>query len=427
MKWLTRAALLTLFVALALTGTLTRSRGPAVVRLDGPTGTEVSALPGPKVRMQGTARNYQGVAYGQRGYAPTADGSQTKLWFAGRTWWTVLPLSKATGTEILRLNAGTGAWVRTGITVDTRARSYADVVWTGRQLFVACRVSNGELRLFRYSPGPMSKPWILDPGFPTVIARGGASSLSVSLDSAGRVWAAFNQGNRIFVTSSPGGLQPWTAPQPLTARNAVAPSDTAATAAWNDSIVVVWSDQVTGSFWRAEHADRRNDLAMVTSRRPILSGHSFNDGYVRLLAAPDGRRLYAVVKTSRGDVLTQPPQLPLIMVLHRERGSNEWQGAVAATTRDQMTRPQLMINEDSSRLYLVATHDQSGGSLFLKVANTSTMAFPAGKGTRLLAWPGATVNNPAVGRQPLSKSSGMLVVSSDAKQGVYYYSHFPLR
>ena len=44
-----------------------------------------------------------------------------------------------------------GAWADTGVLVDGRPTSNADVVWTGTTLYIASRTSSGDLLLQRYT------------------------------------------------------------------------------------------------------------------------------------------------------------------------------------------------------------------------------------------------------------------------------------
>jgi hypothetical protein len=74
----------------------------------------------------------------------------------------------------------------------------------------------------------------------------------------------------------------------------------------------------------------------------------------------------------------------------------------------------------------VASSPQIGGALYLKISRTDRIVFAPGRGTLLLAWPGAVINNATVGRQPVSARTGLVVLASDAKRGVYYYAKLPL-
>jgi hypothetical protein len=261
-------------------------------------------------------------------------------------------------------------------------------------------------------------------GFPVTIAGGGASSLSIATDSKGRVWAVYNQHDRIWhAVSAPGGAT-WLTPKPLTRAGAVRTDDTAAVTAFAGRIGVMWSDQVTGAFRWAQRRDSDPVRELDVARAPVLSGLRVADGHVRLLPAPDGR-IYAALKTSLGDVKTDAPASPLLMVLRRELDGT-WTRSVAATTTDQMTRPQISLSADGTKLYFVASSPQRGGAIYLKVARTDKVVFAPGRGTLLLAWPGAVINNATVGRQPVNARTDLLVLASDARQGVYYYATLPL-
>jgi hypothetical protein len=424
---------LVLLVALASCAVLavTARNGQVPRPVDSPTSVSpgvpsdvvATGAAGKRVRSQGIATDVQAYAYGQRGYAPTADKSQTKLWWAKNTWWAVM-VGARRGTQIYRLDEAQHAWVSTGVVVDARDRTYADAQWNGKELYVASRTSQGALLLNKFLPSPTRAGWRPVDGFPVTIASGGASSLSIATDSKDRLWAVYNQRRRIWhAVSAPGGAT-WLTPKPLTRAGAVQTDDTAAVAAFRNTIGVMWSDQVTGAFRWAQRRDTDPVRRLDEARSPVLSGLRVADGHVRLLPAPDGR-LYAALKTSLGDVKTDAPSSPLLMVLRRELNGS-WTRSVAATTTDQMTRPQISLSADGSRLYFVASSPQRGGALYLKVARTDKVVFAPGRGTLLLSWPGAVINNATVGRQPVNARTDLLVLASDARQGVYYYAKLPL-
>jgi hypothetical protein len=388
-----------------------------------------SSMPSPDAaryaRHQGNAIDYQGHAYGLRRFAATSDKSQTKLWYTNGVWWAVMSRPGG-GSGIFRLAPDSRLWQDTGVIVDPRDRTYADVVYRSDAVSIATRTSTGTIAITRFlqSNNP-DTPWTLAPGFPLAIARSGASSLSIDIDTRGRIWAAYNQGARIWVTASDETGLRWSAPAPVTQPNAVHEDDTAALVSGNGQMNLMYSDQVVGAFWWGVHHDDDPGSRIVINRKPAASGIRTADGHIRLLAARSGR-IYAAVKTSLGDVRTDPPNSPLLAVLYRDPGDNAWSRSVAAVTANQMTRPQIALNEDESRLYFFATHDQSGGRIYYKIADTDRMTFGAGPGTLLLAWPGAVINNATVGRQRISHATRLVVLASDSSQARYYYAVLPI-
>src|SRR5512138_3539713 len=69
-------------------------------------------------------------------YEPTGQKPQSKLWFNDGIWWGIL-YNKASGVkrfEIYRFNWANDTWTTTGVMVDARPKSSADVLWTGTSL-----------------------------------------------------------------------------------------------------------------------------------------------------------------------------------------------------------------------------------------------------------------------------------------------------
>jgi hypothetical protein len=369
------------------------------------------------LRVDRIAR-YAGPTYRLRGHSATAR-AETKVWWAAGSWWAVL-LEPDQRVHIARWT-GRG-WTTGGPVVDTRARSTADVVWTGTRLYVASRLSNGQLQLRRFRL--VGGTWRPLEALPRVIALGGSTSLSIDVDSRDRVWAVFNSRGRMWIThSSPQGLA-FAPPTGLPGPDTVKPDDLGAVVAVAGQIAVLWSDQVRGAFRFAIRADR-DPVAVLRLATAPLAGVRIADGHIRLLATKDGRIL-AAVKTSLGDADTDPPRSPLLDLLERSP-AGQWTRHTVATTADQMTRPQLVLSADENDLYLLATAPQAGGAIYLKVADAHTLAFGQGRGTLVLGAAGDVINNATVGRNPVSASTGLLVLASDAGRAGYQTAVLTLR
>ncbi|MEO5885891.1 MAG: hypothetical protein ABIQ58_10295, partial [Candidatus Limnocylindrales bacterium] len=114
---------------------------------------------------------YRDFAYdGGLASRATADSQQSKLWFAGGTWWGGLFKSGSGANQsryhIYALNQTSNAWTDSGITVDPRDRTHADYLFdaTRNKLYVASTKSpctlnppapkpacNDGLRIYRFS------------------------------------------------------------------------------------------------------------------------------------------------------------------------------------------------------------------------------------------------------------------------------------
>lgn len=397
---------------------LTRGGGAAETPTTDP-GPSTSAAGLRTERLTG-ARALAGPSYGLENYQATKDKNQSKLWYAGGSWWGVLLHEASLTTRIFRWDEG--RWRDTGVVVDRRLRSYADVEWTGRELFIASRVSGGTSYLTRYRLQDGTS-WVSVTAFPRTIARGGSSSLSMAVDSLERVWVVFNRDGRIWVTNSSPRGGPFGSERPVPGRSSVRDDDTAAVIAVDDKIAVMWSDQVAGAF-RFAIRDDSAPLDVLELRGAPVRGVRIADGHVHLVAMRDGR-LVAAVKTSLGDADRDPPRSPLLVLLVRAPGGG-WTRHTVATTADKMTRPQIVLSADERTIYLVAAAPQSGGQIYLKLASTRSWSFAPGVGTRILGSDADKINNPTTVRSRLSKGSGLLVLASDSRQARYFTADIPV-
>jgi hypothetical protein len=374
-------------------------------------------------------RQISGPSYGLVLHEPTKDKEQTKLWYAGGSWWGVLLDRASQSTRIFRWTGA--AWQDTGVLVDSRARSLADAVWTGRRLYIASRVSNARLILtrFRLTAG---HTWSPVGSAPPVIALRGASTLSIDVDSKNRLWAVYNHLGAMWVThSSPGGAV-FAPARKLPAPNTVKADDTGAVVAVAGKIAVLWSDQVRGAF-RFAIRDDSDPTSVLRTTAPPLSGLRIADGHIRLLGTPDGR-IYAAVKTSLGDATDDAPRSPLLVVLLRA-ADGHWTEHVVATTTDQMTRPQILLSQDGRRLFFLASGPAPGSekpgsapgeTIYLKIADADRLIFAPGRGTPVLHTSAATINDATVARSRVSASTGILVLAADKFAARYYTARISL-
>src|SRR5215217_3179956 len=101
-----------------------------------------------------TPAGYKDGLFGSAtGDDPTADKPQSKLWYNDGFWWAVMFNQPAGNWQIYKLT-WPSAWNSTGIVVDTRVTSRADVLWDGSKLFIAAatrRSASNQALLSRYS------------------------------------------------------------------------------------------------------------------------------------------------------------------------------------------------------------------------------------------------------------------------------------
>lgn len=361
----------------------------------------------------------QGFNYGVPGFSATRDKPQSKLWYHDGSWWA--PMIDPFTNEVHIFELRDSAWVDTGVFVDARSRSNADVVWTGTQLYIASRTSTGELLLRQYTFGA-DRTWLPRATAPELIAQGGGQSLTIAVDTLDRVWATWINGGRVWISNSEPGGSGWGAPVTPPGGEDVQQDDATAVTAFAGQIGVLWSNQQRDAFFWTSRSDAQ-PVGIWAEDLAVSRGVNIADGHINIAVSPTGE-VFAAVKTSLGDD-GEPSQSPLIEVLRRDPDGT-WTASTAATVANQMTRPQLAITADGQNLILVAASPQAGGALYYKIADAADPRFAPGKGSLLLGWENAVINDPTTSRAPVDPSVPLVVLASDSTTAQYYHAELDL-
>ena len=366
-----------------------------------------------------TPTTYQGATYPTAGPSATEDKPQSKLWYTDGAWWALMRVPA--GITVHRLESN-HTWRNTGTVVDERIASTGDALWQDGKLFVASRVSGGALRAIRLSYDPTTDTYTRD--FSQQVAGNGTESMSITRDSLNRLWVAYTQGRRVYVAHTTGSDTAWTAPFLVPViDNTVASDDIATLVAFNGRVGVMWSDQDNDAIRFAVHADTAADGTWTVEN--ALAGPNLADDHINLktLTQDSQGRVYAVVKTSRGDA-GEPVTDPSIVVLQRT-STGTWTSATASQVGDKLTRAQIVLDTSNDRLYvLMAT--ESGGTVYYKSAPLGALSFPTGKGTPFVQWSGASINDPSTAKHPVTAETGLVVLASDDDAHRYYHGELSL-
>src|SRR4051795_7899237 len=121
----------------AVAGPPPRAAGARVIA--GMAAMGVGPAAGPAAAAAGDA-GYQDQSYTGATYAPTSDKPQSKLWYAQGSWWADMFDTVSRTWHVFRLDRSTQAWTDTGVRIDDRPNSLADVLWDGTHLYVASHV-----------------------------------------------------------------------------------------------------------------------------------------------------------------------------------------------------------------------------------------------------------------------------------------------
>ncbi|WP_457973269.1 Ig-like domain-containing protein [Arthrobacter sp. D1-17] len=329
-----------------------------------------SAAPG-DVGVEGPSHTGTGTPTGSK-------RATSGLWFNDGSWWGNLWDTASSDFHIFRFNAATSSWVDTGVATDTRANTHHDVLWDGTTLYVASyRFVNDGLpaepnyptTMRRYSYNATSKTYTLRGS--STINNHRVEALTIDKDSTGRVWATWQQGNRIYlnVTGTDGATWGTPFPHPAALSN-VSVDDTSAVIAFGPGkIGVMWSRQVgdatDGMYW-SYHVDGAANTAWTTPVAAVDGQRSGDDHMNLKWLDSSGGRVFAAIKTS----FTSASQ-PLIQLLALNNATSAWSAHTIATVAECPNRVIVLIDESTQRLRTFATYPKPSGTTNAGVCTTS--------------------------------------------------------
>ena len=375
--------------------------------------------------------------------APSVDKPESKLWFAQGSWWGVLFNSGSASFDVYRLDRAAESWVDTGVVVDRRANSQADVLWDGSHLLIASHVVAADSSvaaaghpayLTRLSPA--GSGWSVDAGFPVVISDYSCESLTIDEDSAGLVWATWTQAKQVEVAVSAGPVggagvafgAPFAVPV-AGASGLTADDISALVATGNHKIVVVWSNQAVGAVYYAVHNDGQDPS--VWHGGAAVSGPHIADDHLNLksLQSDAAGRVYAAVKTSLNDPSNANPNDPLINLMVYTPSLANWRSYPFSTVADSQTRPILLLDDEHQVVHMFATGPSSAGTvayqgtIYEKTTAMGAPSFPPGEGTPVIRdGASAAMNNATSTKQPVNSSTGLVVLASNDATRYYWHA-----
>lgn len=394
------------------------------VALLAPLAALVAALltpPAPAAAATGTPTTYQGHVYASVSGSPSADKPQSKLWYHDGAWWALM-LNSAGRVTIHELRSD-HVWRDTGTVVDSRKASTGDALWSNGKLYVASRTggSTGQIQVSRFSYSSGTRKYTRDSGFPVKPGgSGGTESVTVDRDSLGKLWISFTRASKVWVAHSTTSDTAWTKPFRIPGVDTdVSADDISAVVAMQGKIGVMWSDQASNTFRFAVHADGASDSSW-TFETP-LAGTNLADDHLNLksLLEDDSGRVHAAVKTS----LTGSSD-PSIVVLSRS-STGTWTNAVAATVKENLTRPQLALDRTNRQLFVLQS-TEGGGTVYYKTAPLSSISFGPGTGAPFTQWSGAKINNVSTTKQAVDATTGLVGIATDQGAKRYYHTELPL-
>lgn len=373
----------------------------------------------------------------------TGEKPESKLWWHDGRWWAVMYQAATTDYRLAWLDRASSParWVITGAVADDRARSRADVLWSGGKLYVASHAtatdsvsySTGKpTRLYRFSYSPASASYSLDAGFPALINNVSSETLVIDRDGAGRLWATWTQDRAVYLnaTTTPGNDASWGTPFVLPAEGAnnLDADDISTLTEFGGRIGVLWSSQRAHAVDFSEHAPGDPVTAWSPRVTTTVPGPGQADDHVNIksLQSDDRGRLFAVIKTGLEASGSSAPQIVVL-----SRGSTGgWSRATFGTVSDCHTRPVLMLDSTNDRVHVYATAPDSGcahtgtpGTIFTKTSSMSSLSFPPGRGTPVMRdSTSANLNDVTAAKQTVNATTGLVLLASDDVKQRYWFS-----
>jgi PKD repeat protein len=391
-------------------------------------GLVLAALAGVLAVPQGVAAaagdvGFQGPSTSNAGPSPTGSKPESKLWWNDGFWWASLWDVRSKDFHIFRLSQDRTSWIDTGVALDDRPSTRADVLWDGAagKLYVASHrfsdtpASGYVSRLYRYSYNPTSDTYTRDKGFPVVINNYRLETLVIDKDSTGRLWATWAQGGKIWVNATICATTcndaTWGTAFSINGSNVKADDISSLIAFGGAHIGVMWSNQNNGSFSFAVHNDGDPDTSWNVET--ALSGTGMADDHINLKTDAAGR-VYAAVKTSRTGAND-----PLIELLVRATDGS-WSSAVFGRVADHHTRPMLLLDQEDGVIHMFATSSDSGGTILEKTSPMDSITFEQGPGTVVIQDADGLVNDATSLKRSVSPATG-LVVAATSNQAAYFH------
>lgn len=350
---------------------------------------------------------YPGPRYGNElRQTPTASKPQSKLWWHDRAWWGLLYHPADATVRIAELMPD-HTWRPTTAVVAGRPLSVGDALRDGAAVHVLNETAEG-LVASSFAYDRSARRYTRQPGSSAVLGRRGSNAASLAKDSLGRLWVTFVSAGRVWVSHSDPARLRWTAPYvPAVPGRTVGNGEVSDIVAFDGQVGVLWSDQRSGAFRVALHADAAPDSRWTSET--ALVGRDMADDHISAHVVPHkgGSTIVAAVKTSRDENGGSADE-PLVLVLRRDPAGT-WSRHQVATVGDDVTRPSIAVDATNT-VYVVG---RRADSIVYKSAPLDDLTFAPGPGTRLMSNDEASFTDPTTTQQVVDARTGLVVLASD--------------
>jgi hypothetical protein len=386
--------------------------------------------------------------------SPSGDKSESKLWWNDGLWWASLWNPEANAYRIYQLNWGPQTWLDSGVQVDDRPESKADVLWdeSKEKLYIVSHIYHPNAssvkedvnkgRLYRFSYDKSKQDYELDPGFPTLVNNDKTETLVLAKDSTGRLWVTYVSRDpavdpndyMVYANVSGDDGLTWGTPYPVPVSGIhVFEDDISSIVAFRDNggskIGIMWSNQLSMSLNFATHVDSVADPQAGWNLKSVGIGAYSIDDHINLksLNSNSSGQVFGVLKTGA----TQPTD-PLIILVARDMDGSFSLHAYS-TKADDDTRPVMLIDEadqtdpNDDKVYVFVSGREFGSEICYKTlaikSPLSAMGdFPDGDcGIPFIKDSTyKNIDNATTTKQNVNKTTGLVVLASDDINGKVY-------
>lgn len=304
----------------------------------------------------------------------TATTPQSKAWFHGHTWWTVLPSSTpSSGSWLYRLEPN-NTW--TAVLKVSSMKGRSDVKAVGNLAHVLLVSSDAQVVTIEYQAALQTyRLWPVNPS-PVPVFVGESGTLEV--DSTGKLWLATDHLNWVDVYYADYPYASFTGPISLTDQTSV--SDVNAIVAFpNNTIGVFWGNAVLERWGFRVHVDGTDPAVWLEDELPALAGHenlNMADDHLNLALAANGT-LYAAVKP-KSSSSTIPPLYLLVRRPAPGLPGGVWDSTLYpvdpfGTGSVNGRRPQVLLDEDTNTIRVF--YQNSSGTIYFRESDATEINF----------------------------------------------------
>ncbi len=367
---------------------------------------------------------------------PTAEKSQSKLWFNDGFWWGSLWSSSGNEYRIHKLDLTLNDWIDTGTPIDDRKETKADTLWDGQNLYIISHIyiknagvsvpSGQRGQLYRYSYNSSAQIYTIDTGFPVDVTDAKSEVQVLAKDSSGRLWITYILDQQVLVNHS--GIddldwdldnRPFVIPTGDT-KTSVGSDDISSIIAFSRSndesnIGVLWSNGFDDTMYFAVHPDSAMPNEEWSSSVIAFNGvgDDASDDHINLKALPSGDpagTVLAVTKTSENN------SRKMLLVCRANSdcsATSDWTAHTVFIENSNISNPTrglIQVDIDERQLYVLVAVTEPGSdrAIYYKVADLDNIQFTATDiGTPFIQGDGEKPNNITSTKQLVNGSTGL--------------------